>query len=400
MLQEQKENQKRPVLQFPGNSNTEKENEKEQPDIGQVFFLLLRRNGVLSVINEGINIFKDTARKINIVELFIASEYSLTNYSALQAVINFMEDNYKPTKEKLNRLPTPNDLHDVIIKAVSLYYMICKKSGFYKIAVEENIESSESEIRTKIMTPMAAFLSDALTQAMQSTKAIGSALASYDAVSQSILYEAGIHRLEDEESKKLVTYSEAVANEILTPTMRDVLNDDSWMEKIDQNTISKLIYKTCLYSYISVSINDMLKDIVNKHLPMGVFLNALMMSSHAISTLAIEERTVDQDSSFNEAIVSITEAASFAICSIFESKEDRENHPALKFIPQALANILDTYNILVTQVNAGVEENAKKLELEVPVEKLVMLNKEEIEECQKLLDKIIREDISTALASN
>jgi hypothetical protein len=100
MLQEQKENQKKPVLQFPGNNNTQNEKEKEQPDIGQVFFLLLRRNGVLSVINEGINIFKDTTRKINIVELFVASEYSLTNYSALQAVINYMEDNYKPKKEK------------------------------------------------------------------------------------------------------------------------------------------------------------------------------------------------------------------------------------------------------------------------------------------------------------
>lgn len=397
MSQEQRE--KKPVLQFPGNSGQQEE-VKEQPDISQVFFLLLRRNGVLSVVNEGMAIFKDTSKKINIIELFIASEYSLTNYTALQAVINYIEDNFKPTKEKLGRMPTPNDLHDVIVKAVSLYYIICKNSGFHKIALEENIENTESEIRTKIMTPMASFLSDALSQAMQSTKAIGSALASYDAVSQAILYESGLKSLEDESSKKMVSYAETIAKEILTPTIRDVLNEDTWMETIDQITISKLIYKTCLYSYISVSINDMLKDIVNKHLPMGVFLNALMMSSHAVSTLAIEERTTDKETPFGETVVSITEAAAFAICSIFESKNGGSNHPAMKFIPQALDNIIETYNILVNQVNSGVEENAKKLEVEIPIERLVVVSDTDLKDYHELLDRIIKEDIEIGSKDN
>lgn len=341
------------------------------------------------------NIFGTEGKQINIIELFIASEYCLTNYSTAQAVINYAEDNFKPTLEKLGRNPIPDDLHQAIVKSTVLYYTLCKNSGFYKIAIEEGIENNnEEDIKTKIMTPIAAFLCDALTQAMQSTKAIGTALAPYDAVSKAKLLEAGINSLNDIESKKMIEFSTAINKDILTPTIKEILTEESWLEKVNQETISKLIFKTCLFSYLSISINDMLKDIVKKHLKMGVFLNALMMSSHGISTLAIEEKTSSPESTFKDTIASLVYASCFALCMIFENSTKKEEHPAFKFIPAAFDGIANTYNAMIQQVNKTVDENSKKLEVPIEVEKLVELSSDDISEVREEIRKAIQEDIS------
>lgn len=383
------------MLQFPGNNQAEEQNPEQKAELSQVFFLLLRRNAVFSIINEGINIFGQQQKQVNIIELFISSEYSLTNYTTIQAVLNYVEDRYKPTKEKLGRESIPNDLHDTIVKATTLYYMLCKNSGFYKIAIEESPENTENEIRTKIMTPMATYLCDALSQAMQTTKAIGTLLSPYDAVAKAILLSSGIESLQDDDSKNMVAFADTIKTEILTPTMGQILDEDVWLEKVSHQTISKLIFKTCIFSYVSISINDMLKDIVNKHLPMGVFLNALMMSSHAISTLAIEEKTSDENSDFIDSIVNILHTSCFAICMIFENAKDKDKHPAHKYIPSAFDGIVSTYNIMIQQVNKSVEENSKKLELNIEAEKLLEISEEDITTSKELINKLIEEDIKT-----
>lgn len=327
----------------------------------------------------------EESKQTNIIDLFISSEYSLTNYSALQAVINYMEDRYKPTSESIGRFVTPNDLHTIMAKAAVIYYLVCKKSSFHKIALET---TSEDELRTKIITPICGFLADTLSQTMQSTKAIGSLISNFDLANRAITILNNFHPETDEEAKAINDFTNTIAPEILTPTIKQILNGNEWLERTDHKTISKLIYKTCLFTYLTVSINSLVKDIIAKKLSTGVFLNILMTASHSISTLAIEEQTSAPEVEFLETCINITHAAAFALCIAFESK-DADEHPAYKFIPNAFSTVANSYNMMVEQVNTAMATSEEKIEA------LVLISPEEVTAGQDKIKEMIAEDIKS-----
>jgi hypothetical protein len=80
---------------------------------------------------------------------------------------------------------------------------------------------------------------------------------------------------------------------------------------------------------------------------------------------------------------------------IFENAKDKDKHPAHKYIPAAFDGIVSTYNIMIQQVNKSVEENSKKMELNVDIEKLIEVTEEDIVASKELINKLIEEDIKT-----
>lgn len=325
------------------------------------------------------------------MELFVAGEYSLTNYSALQAVLNYMEDHESPSKEKLGRVVTPNDLHPVMLRIALLYYLVCKNSGFYKIAIDS---TDEDEVKVKIVNPICAFVADTLAQTMQSTKAIGSMLSAYDLANSVLAAIKSFDPEKDPEAKKLAAFVETVSDAILTPTVRQIVEGNQWVDKTNSVTISKLIFKSCVFSYMAITINGVIKDAVKKHLPMGVFLNTLMVGSHCISSLAIEERTTDESTSFADCGTQLTHAAGMALCLMFQSADSEKEDPAYRFIPNAFENISKTYNLMAEQVNVALKETQEAAEDNAEaLEMLSIFTPEEIENGKAEINKMIGEDI-------
>lgn len=331
----------------------------------------------------------EQSSQTNIIELFLSSEYSLTNYSALQAMLNFMEDRYCPTQKSTGRIVTPNDLHGILLRAGLVYYLICRKSEFYKIALDTD---KEEEIKAKIVNPIAGFLVETFSQVMQSTRAIGSMISAPDLATNILAAINTFDTDKDEEAAKIKEFVEAVSEAILTPTIKQVLAGREWLEHTDANTISKLIFKTCIFSYMSVSVNSLIKDTIQKHLPMGVFLNTLMVASHCISALSLEEKSTDKETSFAECGTNLTHAAAFALCMVFENKaKDEKEDPAYRFIPSAFKNIANTYNQMAEAVNKAMDEN--EIADKDGLEKLSTFSEEDIATALENINKMISEDI-------